>query len=63
MIIIIYKKKMLATVIEGDVKALFSIAIIPRCMKDATPSSDLLHFTLDSYLIMLSVKQGGIKYH
>ena len=23
----------------------------------------LLYFTLDSYLIMLSVKQGGIKYH
>ena len=23
----------------------------------------LLHFTLDPYLIMLSVKQGGIKYH
>ena len=23
----------------------------------------LLHFTLDMYLIMLSIKQGGIKYH
>ena len=23
----------------------------------------LLHFTLDTYLIMLSVKQGGIKYN
>ena len=23
----------------------------------------LLHFTLDTYLILLSVKQGGIKYH
>ena len=23
----------------------------------------LLHFTLDPYLIMLSAKQGGIKYH
>ena len=29
----------------------------------ATPFPGLLHFTLDSYLIMLSVKQGGIKYH
>ena len=29
----------------------------------ATPFSGLLHFTLDPYLIMLSVKQGGIKYH
>ena len=28
-----------------------------------TPFPGLLHFTLDPYLIMLSVKQGGIKYH
>ena len=28
----------------------------------ATPFSGLLHFTLDTYLILLSVKQGGIKY-
>ena len=27
----------------------------------ATPFSGLLHFTLDPYLIILSVKQGGIK--
>ena len=32
-------------------------------MKDATPFPGLLHFTLDPYLIILSVKQGGIKYH
>ena len=29
----------------------------------ATPFSGLLHFTFDVYLIMLSVKQGNIKYH
>ena len=29
----------------------------------AIPFPGLLHFTLDSYLIMLSVKQGGIKHH
>ena len=29
----------------------------------ATPFPVLLHFTLDPYLIVLSVKQGGIKYH
>ena len=29
----------------------------------ATPFPGLLHFTLDPYLIMLSVKQEGIKYH
>ena len=29
----------------------------------ATPFPGLLHFTLEVYLIMLSVKQGVIKYH
>ena len=29
----------------------------------ATPFPVLLHFTLDPYLIMVSVKQGGIKHH
>ena len=29
----------------------------------ATPFPELLHFTHDTYLILLSVKQGGIKYH
>ena len=29
----------------------------------ATLFSELFHFTLDTYLILLSVKQGGIKYH
>ena len=28
-----------------------------------TPFPGLLHFTLDTYLILLSVNQGGIKYH
>ena len=28
-----------------------------------TPFPGLLHFTLDTYLILLSVKQGGNKYH
>ena len=28
-----------------------------------TPFPGLLHFTLDTYFILLSVKQGGIKYH
>ena len=31
--------------------------------ESATPFPGLLHFPLDPYLIMLSVKQGGIKYH
>ena len=47
--------------IEGDPKDLFSIATTPKC--SAIPFSKLLHFTLDSYLIMLSIKQDGNKYH
>ena len=47
----------------GDQKAPFSIATTVDVGEGATPFSGLLHFTLDTYLILLSVKQGGIKYH
>ena len=47
----------LTTVVDGDQKAPFSIAITPRCRKGATPFPGLFHFTLDTYLILLSVKQ------
>ena len=47
----------------GDQKAPFSIATTPRCREGATPFPGLLHFTLGTYLKLLSVKQGGIKYH
>ena len=54
--------KYLATIVEGDQKAAFSIATTPRCRGGRFPFAGLLHFTLDMYLILLSVKQGGIKY-
>ena len=47
---------MLATLVEGDPKAPCSIAITPRSRRGTIPFPGLL-------LIMLSVKQGGIKYH
>ena len=53
----------MATIVESDPKASFSIAITQRCKEGSTPFPGLPHFTLDSYLIMLSVKQGSIKYH
>ena len=53
----------LATVVEGDQKAPFTIATTLRCREGATPFSGLLHFTQDTYLISLSVKQGVNKYH
>ena len=52
-----------STLVKSDPKAPFSIATTPRCRegKGATPFPGLLHFTLDHYLKLLSVKQGGIK--
>ena len=52
----------LVTLNEGDSKAPFSVAITP-IYRGAAPFPGLLHFTCDPYPIMLSVKQGGIKYH
>ena len=42
---------------RGQPEGSLFIATTPRCREGAT------HFTLDTYLILLSVKQGGIKYH
>ena len=43
--------------------SLFNSLLHQGVGEGATPFSGLLNFTLDPYLIMLSVKQGGIKYH
>ena len=40
-----------------------SIVTILRYREGATPFPGLLHFTFDPYLIMMSVKQSGIKYN
>ena len=53
----------LATIVEGNPKAPFSIATTPRCRGGRYSFPGLLYFTHDPYLIMLSVKQEGIKYH
>ena len=50
----------LATLIKGDPKAPFSIATT-LLEEGTTPFPGLLHFTFDPYLIILSVKQEGIK--
>ena len=55
--------KKVATFVEGDPKAPISIATTPRCRGRRYSIPGLLHFTFDPYLIMLSDKQGGIKYH
>ena len=43
--------------------SLFNSLLHEGVGEGATPFPGLLHFTLDPYLIMLSVKQRGIKYH
>ena len=40
--------------------ALFSIATTPRCRGGCYSFPGLIHFTLDAYLIMLSVKRWMI---
>ena len=54
---------LLATVVEGDPNAFFSIATSPRCRRGRYSFPWIALFYLDPYLIEMSVKQGGIKYH
>ena len=51
------------TVVEGDQKAPFSIATTPMCKGALLLSMDCSTLPLIRTLMMLSVKQGGIKYH
>ena len=37
--------------------------LLHRGVGGATPFAGMLHFTLDPYLIIRSIKQGRIKYH
>ena len=53
----------LVTLVEGDPKAPFSIATTSRCRGGCYSFLWIALLYLDPYLIMLSVKQGGIKYH
>ena len=54
-------KVKLATLVKGDPKAPFSIVTTPRCRRGCYSFPWIA--PLYPYLIMLSVKQGGIKYH
>ena len=51
----------LANLVVGELKASFSIPITTSCSGDITPSPGLFHFSRDSYLIRLSLKQRVIK--
>ena len=56
-------KVKLAIFVKGDPEAPFSIATTRRWRGWHYSFPGLLYFTLDPYLIKLSVKQGSIKYH
>ena len=57
-----YKVK-LATVVEGDPKVPFSLAATAMCRGGCYFFHWIVPLTFHPYLIMLSVKQGGIKHH
>ena len=50
------------TVVEGDHKAPFSITTTPMYIGGQYFFLWMLYFTLDTYIILLSVKQGDVKY-
>ena len=50
-------------IFEGDPKVPISIAILPRCRGESYSFPCIAPLTLDLYFILLSFKQGGIKYH
>ena len=56
-------KVKLVTIVEGDLKAPFSIATTPRYRGGRNSFLWIAPLTLDVYLILLSVKQWGIKYN
>ena len=51
-----------STEVEGDSKVPFSLATTLRCRRGCDSFPRIAPLTLDPYLIMLSVKQIGIKY-
>ena len=56
-------KVKLATLVEDDPNAPFLSATTSQSRVGATLFPGMLNFTLDTYLIMLNVKQRGIKYY
>ena len=56
-------KVKLANLVEGDLKANFSITTTLICRGGCYSFPWIAPLHLDMYLIMLSDKQGGIKYH
>ena len=58
----ISKSKVVSILSRASRRLLFQELLHRGVEEGATPFSRLLHFTLDMYLILLSVMQGSIKY-
>ena len=59
--LICYKTK--PTSCKVKLASVVAVTSTPKCRGGATPFFGLLPFTLDTYLILLSVMEGGIKFH
>ena len=59
----IYIYRCWPTVVKSNQKVPFSIATAMRCRGECYSFSWIASLTLDPYLIMQIVKQGGTKYH
>ena len=57
------RKYKLVTVVDGESKAPFSIATTPRCREGRYSFPQIIPLFPLYVTYMLSVKQGGIKYH
>ena len=53
----------MAIIIEGDLKVPFSKATTPSCRGGRFFFLWIVLFTLDPYFTMMTIKQGGVKYH
>ena len=53
----------MATFVESDLKAFFSIATTPRHRGGCYSFHWIVLLTFDLYIVILSVWEGGIKYH
>ena len=58
-----YLIRILDIIVEGHPKSPFSIATTPKCRKAGYSFPEIAPLTLDPYLIILSVNQGGIEYY
>ena len=58
-----YVLSTMVTVVERDPKAPFLITTTPRCKGEPHSFPWIVPLTFNSCLMLVNIKQGGIKYH